>query len=173
MKKTITACLGALTLTLTATTVAAQETDWRSVTPKLQGCWDGEGLGGQVSECWLVSPSGRADGMFLLQKDEQPVFAEILVIDDFGDGAQMRLKHVNPDMTGWEDKDDYVQFTLQAASEDRLIFKGLSLIFDGDDKLRAELMMRMKDGIEMVPFDFIRTGYARRKPLTESGGTSK
>lgn len=136
--------------------------DWRNITPKLQGCWDGTGLDGNVSECWLVDSSGRADGMFLLRKEGEPVFAEILVIDDFGEGPQMRLKHVNPDMTGWEDKDDYVRFTLTGTSSDRLDFKGLSLIFDGENKLRAELMMRMKDGVQMVPFDFTRTGRLSR-----------
>ncbi|MEM9599896.1 MAG: DUF6265 family protein [Pseudomonadota bacterium] len=141
----------------------AQDLSWRDVTPKLQGCWDGTGMGGSVSECWLVAEDGRADGLFLMRQDGAPTFSEILTIDDFGEGVEMRLKHVNPDMTGWEEKDDFVRFRLTGVEADQLIFKGLTLRFTGDDQLDIELMMTFGEGEpRAVPFSFTRTAYVVR-----------
>jgi hypothetical protein len=153
----------ALSLCAMSSPTWAADTSWTDVTPRLEGCWEGEGLGGQVSECWLIADDGRADGMFLMRKNDKPNFAEILTIDDFGDGPEMRLKHVFGDMTGWEEKDDYVSFKLVSADADTLTFKGLVLIFDGDDKLRTELKMTMKNGeTRLMPFSFRRTAQIAR-----------
>ncbi|GLQ21004.1 DUF6265 family protein [Algimonas porphyrae] len=147
-----------LSLSSLAGTALAQDVDWRNITPRLEGCWHGTGMGGVVSECWLVADNGRADGMFLMRQKDAPTFAEIITIDAFDDGVEMRLKHVNADMTGWEEKDKYTRFRFLSAEADRLNFKGLSLIFVGDDRLETELMMTFGDGEpRMVPFSFTRT----------------
>lgn len=80
----------------------------------------------------------------------------------------MRLKHVYGDMTGWEEKDDYVSFKLVSAHADTLTFKGLVLIFDGDDKLRTELKMTMKNGeTRLMPFSFRRTAQIARAETSD------
>lgn len=152
-----TLCL-ASSLILLASPALAEDHAWRELTPKLEGCWDGSGMGNPVSECWIVAEDGRADGLFIMRKNGGPYFAEIIAIDDFGAGVEMRLKHVNGDMTGWEEKDDYVSFRLTGVEADRLIFKGLTLTFDGNDRLSADLTMSFgADDIRNVPFNFMRT----------------
>lgn len=131
---------------------------WRDVTPRLEGCWSGTGMGGEVHECWVVAEDGRADGLFLIRQDNAPLFAEIIAIDDFGEGPQMRLKHVNPDMTGWEEKEEHLTFRLLEVAPNTLTFKGLVLSLEDDDTLNIDLQMRMGDGeARTVPFRFIRT----------------
>lgn len=153
-----------LSLCAVANTALATDISWQDITPKLEGCWDGKGMGGTVSECWIIAEDGRADGMFLLRTDDKLNFAEILTIDTFGDGVEMRLKHVNPDMTGWEEKDDYTRFQLVSVEHDRLIFKGLTLIFEGDSHLTAELQMTSsEDKVRTVTFDFVRTAHLDRE----------
>ncbi|MGJ8558745.1 MAG: DUF6265 family protein [Litorimonas sp.] len=157
-----------LSLCAVASTALATDISWRDIMPKLEGCWNGEGMGGTISECWIIAADGRADGMFLLRTGDKPTFAEILTIDAFDDGVEMRLKHVNPDMTGWEDKDDYTRFQLVSVEQDRLIFKGLTLIFKGDSQLTAELQMTSgEDKVRTVTFDFVRTAHLDREVATD------
>jgi hypothetical protein len=37
----------------------------------------------------------------------------------------MRIKHFNPDLTGWEEKDDYITFPFIKADENNFEFDGL------------------------------------------------
>jgi hypothetical protein len=71
----------------------------------LTGRWTGEGLGGRIEEVWSPPDGGAMVGYFRLVKDDKPVFYEILTLIEIEGSVEMRLKHVNPDMTGWEDKD--------------------------------------------------------------------
>lgn len=62
----LTACLSGLLL---CTTAAADEpADYRALAWR-EGCWSGEGLGGQISECWMSSPDGRMIGAFQMVSD--------------------------------------------------------------------------------------------------------
>lgn len=155
MRRLITAGLGLLFL---ATPALAEEITWQDVIPQLEGCWEGTGLGGDSFECWVVHEDGRADGMFLQRQDSKPSFAEILTIDEFETGVEMRLKHVFPDMKGWEEKDDFVTFPFVEAKPDSLIFNGLIIRFVGDDTLEIDVTLHMKDGsTQVMPFKFART----------------
>lgn len=51
-------------------------------------------------------------GYFRLVRDGKPVFYEILTLLEVEGSVEMRLKHVNPDMTGWEEKANFVTFKL-------------------------------------------------------------
>lgn len=168
MKTLYLAALFSLATALTTIPALAQETDWRDVTPRMEGCWEGSGMGGIVSECWLVDASGRADGMYSLYRDGDYVFGEILAMDDFGEGLELRLKHVNADMTGWEEKDDFTRFKVESVTRDQIIFRGLSFAFVGDDEMNIDLTMRTKDGLKSVPFNFTRISIPARPTGSEA-----
>jgi hypothetical protein len=51
-------------------------------------------------------------GHFRLVKDGKPVFYELLTLLEVEGSVEMRLKHFNADMTGWEEKADYLTFKL-------------------------------------------------------------
>lgn len=153
--------LGFAALLALATPAAAQETriapaghvpppatiadaDW------LEGLWEGEGIGGaEAAETWLPSSTGTMVGVFVQEKpDDTILFTEHMYIVEEAGSLVLMLKHFNPDLTGWEDKDQVVRFPLISAKPCELHFSGLSYRCDGDGGLIVAI--RMKSGGEKV-----------------------
>ncbi len=104
----------------------------------LEGRWIGEGLGGCSEETISAPVGGQIMGMFRQAgADGAPMFYEFYLFGAKGDSISLRLKHFNPDMTGWEEKDGYVEFPLVAIEKDAVYFDGLTYARDGAKGLRA------------------------------------
>jgi hypothetical protein len=132
-----------LILALTSNALAAPSVDelaW------LAGRWTGEGFGGTIEETWNPPAAGAMIGTFRLVKDGKPVFYEFLTIAPSNRGLEMRLKHFNPDITGWEEKDKYIDFLYLGSEGATYRFEGLRYERDGDDAVTIYLAMRRKDG---------------------------
>ena len=127
----------------------------------LAGSWVGTGLGGEVEEIWTAPSGGTMVGAFKLLQDGEPSFYELLSILPVGDSLVLRLKHFNPDITGWEEKNDTVAFPLVELGEEVVFFEGLTYRRVGDDRLDVFLAMRRSTGVEEVGFTFRRAGGAR------------
>jgi hypothetical protein len=108
----------------------------------LAGTWSGEGLGGQVEEAWSAPGGGAMVGFFRLIKDGKPVFYEILTLIEHEGSVELRLKHVNPDMTGWEEKNDFVTFRLVKRDESGAYFSGLTFRRVDADTMEGYLALR-------------------------------
>lgn len=112
----------------------------------LAGFWRGEGFGGQSEEVWMPPSNGRMFGIFTQTNDEQLVFTEYMEISKQAEGWALRLKHFNPDFSGWEEKTDYVTFRFESVSDNKAVFGGLSYeVIDGN-KLEISLRLRQDDG---------------------------
>ncbi len=85
-------------------------------------------------------------GIFRLVRDGKPVFYEILTVLEHEGSLEMRLKHVNPDMTGWEEKATFVTFKLVKLDETGAYFSGFTLKRLGPDALEGYLALRGRDG---------------------------
>jgi len=107
----------------------------------LEGCWQGTGFGATVSECWMSAPDGRLTGMFQVVGEEGQQFSEIFILDDFEDGPAIRLKHFNPDLTGWEAQDEYVVFELLETGENFARFDALTYRRDEMGRLVVEVVL--------------------------------
>lgn len=112
----------------------------------LSGRWTGEGLGGQVEEVWTPAVQGQMMGMFRLVKDGKIVFYEFLTLAEHEGSIEMRIKHFNSNMTGWEEKDKHVTFRLVKVEGDRVYFSGFTVERKGDDGWNGYLAMRSKEG---------------------------
>ncbi len=122
----------------------------------LTGMWSGEGFGGQSEEMWMPPSNGRVFGIFTQTNDGELVFTEYMEITEEDSGWVLRLKHFNPDFSGWEEKDDYVTFRLESVSENKAVFGGLSYEVSGD-KLTILLRLRQDDGsVTTEQFNFNR-----------------
>lgn len=110
----------------------------------MAGTWTGEGLGGQIDEVWSEPAGGAMVGYFRLVTDGKPVFYEILTLLEVEGTVEMRLKHVNPDMTGWEEKDGFVTFRLVKLDPSGVAFDGLTFRRLGDDAMEAFIALRNK-----------------------------
>ena len=112
-----------------------------------QGEWTGTGLGGNCDESWSASAGGAMMGTFRFLKGNAPVFYEFLLLIEEKGTVVLKLKHFNPDLTGWEDKAKFVTFRLLKISKDEAIFGGLTFQRVGDDGMRIYLALRDgKDG---------------------------
>ena len=111
----------------------------------MAGSWEGNALGGSVKEVWTKTEGGVMIGMFFLAKDNKPVFSEYLnFMVDEGE-LFLKLKHFNPDLTGWEEKDDLVSFRFIKKDGNRYYFQGLTFENAGKDAFNIYLAMRRKD----------------------------
>jgi hypothetical protein len=93
----------------------------------LAGSWAGEGFGGQMEEVWSAPNASSMVGYFRLSQKGKPVFYEIMTLLEHEGSVEMRLKHVNPDMTGWEEKNAFQTFKLEKLDATGAYFDGLRL----------------------------------------------
>ena len=122
----------------------------------LAGVWRGTGLGGEVEETWTEPLAGSIVGTFKLVRNGEPSFYELMVIAQRDETVDLRLKHFNADMTGWEEKDDYLTFSLVSVSENEANFGGLTYRLTEDDRLEVYLAMRSGGETQEVAFEFER-----------------
>ncbi len=93
----------------------------------LTGHWIGEGLGACAEEVMSESAGGQIMGIFRQMKPEGGVrFYEFYTIAEHEGSLVLRIKHFNPDMTGWEEKNEMVAFPLVAIEGTTAYFDGLT-----------------------------------------------
>jgi hypothetical protein len=112
----------------------------------LAGRWTGDGLGGRTEEIWSPPDGGTMVGTFRLVREDKPVFYEFLTLRVTDSGLAMRLKHFHPDMTGWEEKEMFVEFLYVGREENRYYFEGLTFIREGEDAMTIYLALRSREG---------------------------
>lgn len=124
----------------------------------LQGYWQGTGFDGQSEEIWMPPVDGRMFGIFKQSQDTDLIFTELMEIVETDDGFILRLKHFNPDFSGWEEKSDYITFKLTSVSEFKAVFGGLSYEIVAPNSLQIKLDMHSDNGnIVTETFDFQRS----------------
>lgn len=114
----------------------------------LAGRWVGEGFGGQMEEAWAPPVGGQMVGHFRYWRDGEPQFYEFLMMDVVEDGVRMRVKHFNPDMTGWEDRAEWHTFEPVSAGPQALLFNGLEIRREGEDRIVMTIRLRRGDVVE-------------------------
>ena len=125
----------------------------------LVGHWTGDGLGGQFEEVWTAPKQGVMVGMYRgLKADGAPDFNELLVLREEKGSLIVRLKHFNPDMTGWEDKAQVVTMPFVGKRDGLVHFDGMAFQVTGPDTLTCYLAIESKkDGtVREVTFTYKR-----------------
>jgi len=103
----------------------------------LAGRWIGDGLGGCAEEYMALPAGGQMMGMFRQLGAEGALrFYEFYTISEVNGSLLFRIKHFNPDLGGWEDKDKSTDFALVAIAGETAYFNGLTFAREGD-ALRA------------------------------------
>lgn len=108
----------------------------------LAGSWTGDGFGGTSEEVWSEpSAEGKMMGVYRHHKGDGSLnFYEFLVLDSTG----LKLKHFYPDLTGWETKEDFVEFELIEFTENMIILKGL--VFERKSDTEMEIRLDLSNG---------------------------
>ncbi len=112
----------------------------------MAGRWVGEGMGGQSDEMWGPVYQGRMLGTFTHSEGGKPIFHEFMIVMEVEGKLVVRLKHFNPDLTGWEEKDKFVDFKFVAKKDGAMYFSGLTYMPDGKDGLKIYVALRNKEG---------------------------
>ncbi len=110
----------------------------------LPGQWTGEGLGGFSEETWSPARDGVMLGMYRLIREGKPAFYELMTMVEERGSLVLRLKHFNPDLSGWEERDESVDFPLVAVGDGRIQFDGLTFEPRGSDTVTIYLAVREK-----------------------------
>lgn len=122
----------------------------------LEGAWTGNGFGGVTDEVWLPPRGGQMLGLFRLVGGTMPRFSEILTIGRFDGRIELRLKHFDGQLHGWEEKADVTSFPFESSEPGKVTFRGLEFQKDGDDALRIELQLRNAERTWTEVFEFQR-----------------
>ena len=112
----------------------------------LAGFWEGTGLGGEVDETWTTPKHGHMSGTFRVFKEEKLVFSEYFTLSESGDSISLRLRHFNPDLVGWEKKEEPIEFRLIKIAGKTAWFDGWTYRLDEEGRLSAMVVMKKKDG---------------------------
>ena len=122
----------------------------------LTGTWAGEGLGGTFDEVWSAPAGTSMVGHFRLVRAGKPVFYELLTVLEHEGSLEMRLKHANPDMTGWEEKNAFVTFKLVKLDATGAYFSGFTFKRIDADTLEGYLALRSNGVLREEKFTFRR-----------------
>jgi hypothetical protein len=122
----------------------------------LAGRWVGTGFGGQMEETWAPPVGGQMVGHFRYWRDGEPQFYEFLMMDVVEGGVRMRVKHFNPDMVGWEEKDGWVEFEPISVGPDALVFNGLVIRRESPARIVMTIRLRRGDVVEEEVLRFER-----------------
>jgi len=127
----------------------------------IQGRWQGPGIEGHAAvENWLPPTGNTMVGTFIQTDSAGDImFTEHMYLMEEAGSLVLRLKHFNPDLTGWEEKDDTTSFPLRAITPCRADFRALTMRCDRADGLVVAVRIRNEDGSagELV-FRFTRAG---------------
>lgn len=122
----------------------------------LAGRWVGTGFDGQMEESWSPPVGGQMVGHFRYSIDGQPQFYEMLLMDVIAEGVRMRVKHFNPDATAWEEKERWVTFAPVSVGPDALVFRGLTIRSEDDNRIAMMLTLRQGDAVREETLRFER-----------------
>lgn len=99
----------------------------------LAGFWTGTGLGGECEEAWMPAQDGHMIGTFRFWSEGKLVFSEFMNLVQDGESVSVKLKHFNPDLSPWEEKDKWTTFRLVEVGENTAWFHGLTYERKGDE----------------------------------------
>lgn len=125
----------------------------------LAGDWVGKGIGGaEASEVWLPPTGPTMVGLFVQeQADGSIMFTEHMYLTEEAGSLMVKLKHFNPDLTGWEEKDAMVRFRLLSIEPCAAYFASLTYRCDGPDGLLVAVRMKSEgDKVDELVFRFKR-----------------
>jgi len=142
------------------TSISNSQTNSSSTSNELSwmvGHWEGEAFGGTCEEDWQPMTAGTMCGTFKLIVDGKVAFYELMIISKTDSGYSLNLKHFNPDMTGWEEKDKVISFPFESVKENFIQFGGTTYERVSEDKLQIIVDVGHSEGkSEKVVIDCVK-----------------
>jgi hypothetical protein len=112
----------------------------------IAGHWKGSGLGGRSEEIWTKPAGNSMQGMYRLMRGETVVFYELMAIVQQDTSVTLLIKHFEPDLTGWEERNEVERFPLIKLTKEAAYFEGITFWRMGKKHMRIFLAMRQTGG---------------------------
>ena len=122
----------------------------------IEGHWRGEAFGGTVEEIWSPPLGGSMMFSFKLVVDGKVSFYELGAISEEDNTLMLRLKHFGPQLKGWEEKNEVVEFPLVKISDDRVYFDGFTFEKVTDDEINLYVDTSSNGKKQEVTFNYKR-----------------
>ena len=152
-----------ITLLLMTSSCKGQTNADTPLEPKLEniawlaGNWSGQAMGGIAEENWSEANGDSMMAAFRLIKDGKVLFYEIEIIREVNNTLILQLKHFNNDLTGWETKDETVDFPLKEITANKIVFEGMTFEKISDTEMTISVDMHNDDGsIEVLKFNYTK-----------------
>lgn len=127
-----------------------EDLDW------VVGYWTGTGLGGECDETWMPAVDGSMVGTFRFWQDGKLVFSEFMNLIQEEETFYLKLKHFNPDLSGWEEKEEWTIFPLVSVEKNTIWFHGFTMKRIGD-KMVLYLEISENGKTQLVEFNYSKT----------------
>lgn len=126
----------------------------------LVGSWNGSAFGQKFEETWNSPSAGTMVGLFKLYDENAVTFYELMLLVVEDGTLHLLVKHFNPDFSAWEEKQDYIRFSLVKLEPNALHFGGLSFYRHSDNSIEAFIVMRNGEEVSEQKLVFDRTHVA-------------
>jgi Domain of unknown function (DUF6265) len=114
-------------------------------------------------EIWADPLGGVMMGMYRLVIDGKPSFYEFMHLSEEQGSLVLKLKHFNPDLTAWEEKDRFVTFPLVKLGTKEAFFSGLTFRLTPEGRLEILLALQQNGKVREEPFDLAIGAIHRRE----------
>jgi hypothetical protein len=129
----------------------------------MTGHWRGMADDDPIEECWSTPGGGVMTAFFRWLKDDAVYLYEFQAIEPEADSLVLRIKHFNPGLVGWEEKDQCTEFSLEWIQDSEVAFRQRNtenfrrLIYRRveDDALWTIMQMTL-DGDQRTEFRYTR-----------------
>jgi hypothetical protein len=122
----------------------------------LAGTWRGDAFEGIGEEAWLAPADGAMVGSYRYTGPDGVGFYELLVIREVAGSLELRLKHFDADLHGWEAREETVDFPLVAVDDNGIHFDGMTFVRRGPDAMTVFLALERDGVVDEVRFDYRR-----------------
>ena len=121
----------------------------------IQGQWRGEAFRGIAEEIWSAPEGESMMFVFRLIVDGKIAFYEIGGIRLVDNTLLLQLKHFNSDFTGWEEKDQTIDFKLVKIEANKVYFDQLTFESISENEMNVYVVVGHDDGSqEEVKFNY-------------------
>ena len=118
----------------------------------LEGSWKGEAFGGKFEENWSKPTGGSMMFNFKLVVDGKVVFYELGHIIEKENTLLYQIKHFDPNLKGWEEKDKSEDFRFIKKDKNRMYFDNFTFEKVSDNEVNVYAYF--EESKEEVVFNF-------------------
>ena len=120
----------------------------------IEGHWKGKAFGGITEEMWTPALGKTMMCAFKLVIDDEVKFYELVTISEENGSLILRLKHFYPDLSGWEEKDETIDFKLVKVTQNKVYFDGFTFEKVSDREINIYVVIQNGENKTETKFNY-------------------